>query len=587
MEIANGIRPLMLPPIDPTQLPPDVRGRRPEAQQAVRRRSPVRGHARPADHRSRCSSAQTTAPATTARTARQLRDGSSSLVQLDHGRRLPVDCCRRPLADAHHPGGGLGLADELYRSMALRFGIGTRLGTGATVTAARPALPRRRECERMIELIEHLERQLESSRRLLEIVLAQRDAIREQDVEGVLARLADVQAEMVTRAQLEQRARRAAAPTRRRALGVPADDARRWTTCSCCVPDAEAAARARTLSAELQGPARRDRARARPEPRADPPGARVPRPPDARALGHAAGRLLGRPGGTAPRPDRQPRRHEGLSRCRISTFIGLETALRGILAQQRALDVTGHNIANANTVGYTPPDAPIADRRVQRARLPASPPAGQLGTGVDVAALPAHPRRVRRHPAPRADDAAGQRPGDAGRPRPGRAAPQRAVRHGPQLAARRVLVGAGRTSSNAPENMATRQALVAAPAQLADGFNQSLDPAARRSQSQTGAERRPTRSTRSTRSATQIAQLNDAIANATAAGDTPNDLLDQRDVLIDKLVAARQRHRRPTRRRRGRRHVRRRHARHRRARRGRRSAETDMTEPHLRQARAA
>ena len=33
----------------------------------------------------------------------------------------------------------------------------------------------------------------------------------------------------------------------------------------------------------------------------------------------------------------------------LSTFLGLETTLRGILAQQLALDVTGHNIANANT----------------------------------------------------------------------------------------------------------------------------------------------------------------------------------------------------------------------------------------------
>ncbi|MGH2899886.1 MAG: flagellar basal body protein, partial [Solirubrobacteraceae bacterium] len=35
----------------------------------------------------------------------------------------------------------------------------------------------------------------------------------------------------------------------------------------------------------------------------------------------------------------------------ISTFMGLHTSLRGLLAEQRALDVTSHNIANANTVG--------------------------------------------------------------------------------------------------------------------------------------------------------------------------------------------------------------------------------------------
>src|SRR5207244_8763170 len=56
-------------------------------------------------------------------------------------------------------------------------------------------------------------------------------------------------------------------------------------------------------------------------------------------------------------------------------------ALRGILAQQRSLDVTGHNIANANTVGYT-------RQAAQLAATPALlyPPNGQIGTGVDVVA---------------------------------------------------------------------------------------------------------------------------------------------------------------------------------------------------------
>ena len=37
----------------------------------------------------------------------------------------------------------------------------------------------------------------------------------------------------------------------------------------------------------------------------------------------------------------------------VSTFMGLQTALRGLIAQQEALDITGHNIANANTLGYS------------------------------------------------------------------------------------------------------------------------------------------------------------------------------------------------------------------------------------------
>src|SRR3954469_19479715 len=77
----------------------------------------------------------------------------------------------------------------------------------------------------------------------------------------------------------------------------------------------------------------------------------------------------------------------------ISTFSGLQTALRGLLAEQRSIDVTGHNIANVSTPGFSR----------QEAALVASPaltvPAGaiqngngaQIGTGVDVQAY----RRLR------------------------------------------------------------------------------------------------------------------------------------------------------------------------------------------------
>jgi flagellar hook-associated protein 1 FlgK len=67
-----------------------------------------------------------------------------------------------------------------------------------------------------------------------------------------------------------------------------------------------------------------------------------------------------------------------------STFHGLETARRGMTTQQSALFVTGHNIANANTPGYSrqrvnfnqtePYPAPAMNR-------PAIP--GQIGTGVE------------------------------------------------------------------------------------------------------------------------------------------------------------------------------------------------------------
>ncbi|HEX7083898.1 MAG TPA: flagellar export chaperone FlgN [Gaiellaceae bacterium] len=102
----------------------------------------------------------------------------------------------------------------------------------------------------MSRLLDHLQRQLESSRRLLEIVLSQSAAIRRQDVETVLASLGDVQAEMAYRARLEgereQILRSAAA-----AKGVSPEDVDLETILED-VPAAEAA-QARALSAELLG----------------------------------------------------------------------------------------------------------------------------------------------------------------------------------------------------------------------------------------------------------------------------------------------------------------------------------------------
>ena len=36
-----------------------------------------------------------------------------------------------------------------------------------------------------------------------------------------------------------------------------------------------------------------------------------------------------------------------------ATFAGLNTMVRGIMANQLGLDTTGHNITNAGTEGYT------------------------------------------------------------------------------------------------------------------------------------------------------------------------------------------------------------------------------------------
>jgi len=68
-----------------------------------------------------------------------------------------------------------------------------------------------------------------------------------------------------------------------------------------------------------------------------------------------------------------------------STFSGLYTGYRGLAAQQRALDVTGHNVANANTQGYTRQDV------IMQAAQAMKTVDGYVGTGVNIAEL----RRVK------------------------------------------------------------------------------------------------------------------------------------------------------------------------------------------------
>ena len=140
----------------------------------------------------------------------------------------------------------------------------------------------------MSVIVAHLDRQVESARRLLGIVIEQSAAIRDQDVEGVLVKMAELQGEMVTRAQLEQERDHLIQSAADR-LGVPADavDLDAMLT----LEPQRRPARTRPLG-RAQGPRHRDLPRARPEPPARPAGALVPRPPDARALGHAAVRLL-------------------------------------------------------------------------------------------------------------------------------------------------------------------------------------------------------------------------------------------------------------------------------------------------------
>ena len=65
-----------------------------------------------------------------------------------------------------------------------------------------------------------------------------------------------------------------------------------------------------------------------------------------------------------------------------STFAGFTTAQLGMAASQRALDVTGQNIANINTIGYTRQRLDIASLNTKGGELYNQDNAIKVGFGV-------------------------------------------------------------------------------------------------------------------------------------------------------------------------------------------------------------
>ena len=217
----------------------------------------------------------------------------------------------------------------------------------------------------------------------------------------------------------------------------------------------------------------------------------------------------------------------------VSTFMGLETTLRGILAQQLALDVTGHNIANANTVGYSRQRASLVATDPYTVPGVTRPPqAGQLGTGVDVDQY----ERIRDSFIDLQLRAQTMLNGANQATQDGLQQVEQAFNEPSDSGLNSLLAkywSAWQDVSNSPENLATRQALAAAASSLAGGFNQVSQ---QLSTLQTQTATNVTYTINDVNSiGTQIAALNDAIAKSTVTGDHPNDLLDQRDLLIDKL----------------------------------------------------
>lgn len=223
----------------------------------------------------------------------------------------------------------------------------------------------------------------------------------------------------------------------------------------------------------------------------------------------------------------------------INSFSGLQLALRGLTAQQRGLDVTGHNIANADRVGYTRQEAVMssAPSLLLKSGALNGGAGAWLGQGVEVDEY----RRIRDQFLDLQTRAqmmsAGQHEATA-----------RALGQAQDVLAEPGPDGLGAlfskfwdswsTLSSNPESTAARAAVVGTAQQLVEGMAQ-LDAQLGRLQAIAGQEYAAITAAGGPiqRSAEELSRLDAAITQQVSAGRIPNDLLDRRDEILDELSA--------------------------------------------------
>jgi flagellar hook-associated protein 1 len=205
----------------------------------------------------------------------------------------------------------------------------------------------------------------------------------------------------------------------------------------------------------------------------------------------------------------------------------LNTSISGLLAFQRALDTTSHNITNANTVGYSRQLPEFMTRQAQPSG------GGWVGNGVDVSTI----RRAY-------DDFL------ASQARTSSSSYHQANTYAAQAervsnlfgnsatglsASMQNFVNSLQSVADSPTSIPARQTLLSQAQTLVDrlkSYDQSL--------SDFDAQVNATLETEAdavTAIARNLAQLNQQITSGYArSGQPPNDLLDQRDALIDELA---------------------------------------------------
>lgn len=221
----------------------------------------------------------------------------------------------------------------------------------------------------------------------------------------------------------------------------------------------------------------------------------------------------------------------------LPTMMGLETALRGLNANQAAIDTTGQNIANANTPGYSRQTVNLTESPALTvpSMSVVNGNGAQVGTGVDTSSI----TRIHDQFLDVQYRAQSGVSGSATQTTTTLGNVQNALDEPTSDGISSQLTAfwtAWNGLATNPTNAGAEQAVIGAGQTLTSTINQ-LDSQLATIQSQTASQYTTLTGSNGQvqTDAQQIASLNSSIAAASQSGLSPNNLLDQRDQLIDQL----------------------------------------------------
>ncbi len=208
-------------------------------------------------------------------------------------------------------------------------------------------------------------------------------------------------------------------------------------------------------------------------------------------------------------------------------FASLNIAVSGLLAHQTAIQVTGHNIANVDTDGYSRQRADLVSQ------VPQNTPYGPLGRGVTVADI----FQIRDRFLDTVFQNETQRSMEMGVERDFLQRIEDIFQEPSEIGLSALInefFATVQALANYPEEQPLRASLIAAASVLAESFN---DIDRRLEQLRTDANNEIIMRVSEVNSlAERIAKLNYNIVRAEAGGKTANDFRDQRTVLLDELA---------------------------------------------------